>query len=173
MTACDDQARAPVPRYFDAIDGTSNMQPQLTDSTRKVLDQAQTEARNLNQEFVGTEHLLLGMLGCHNCHVSRVLRQHHVDREAVRTQLLTVLGYAEENPNVTGNLPLSPKAQRAVNAAVVMSRSLREPKVSTRVLMLALMDEPKTVFVHALRETGVDVESLVRALGEKPTEDEQ
>ena len=149
------------------------MQPQLTDSTRKVLDQAQTEARNLNQEFVGTEHLLLGMLGCHNCHVSRVLRQHHVDRDGVRAQLLSVLGYAEESPNVTGNLPLSPKAQRALNAAVVMSRSLREPKVSTRVLMLALMDEPKTVFLQALRQTGVDVESLVRALGEKPTEDEQ
>ena len=148
------------------------MQPQLTDSTRKALDQAQTEARNLNQEFVGTEHLLLAMLGCHNCHVSRVLRQHHVDRDQVRTQLLSVLGYAEDNPNVTGNLPLSPKAQRAVNAAVVMSRSLREPKVSTRVLLLALMDEPKTVFLQALRQTGVDVESLVRALGEKPTEDE-
>ena len=148
------------------------MQPQLTDSTRKILDQAQTEARSLNQEFVGTEHILLAMLGCHNCHVSRVLRQHHVDRDAVRTQLLSVLAYAEESPNVTGNLPLSPKAQRAINAAVVMSRSLREQKVSTRVLLLALMDEQNTVFLKALRETGVDVESLVRALGEKPTEEE-
>jgi ATP-dependent Clp protease ATP-binding subunit ClpC len=148
------------------------MQPQLTDSTRKVLDQAQTEARSLNQEFVGTEHMLLAMLGCHNCHVSRVLRQHHVDRDAVRTQLLSVLAYAEDSPNVTGNLPLSPKAQRAINAAVVMSRSLREQKVSTRVLLLALMDEQNTVFLKALRETGVDVESLVRALGEKPTEEE-
>ena len=37
------------------------------------------------------------MLGCHNCHVSRILRMHHVDRDAVRTQLLSVLGYAEES----------------------------------------------------------------------------
>lgn len=148
------------------------MQPQLTDSARKVLDQAQQEARTLNQEFVGSEHMLLAMLGCHGCHVSRVLRQHHVDRDAVRTQLLSFLPYSENPPVVTGALPLSPKVQRAVQNAVVMSRSLREPKVSTRVLMLALVDESKSVFLQALRDTGVDVEAMVRALGEKPTEEE-
>jgi ATP-dependent Clp protease ATP-binding subunit ClpC len=149
------------------------MQPQLTDSARRVLDQAQAEARALNQEFVGTEHVLLAMLVCHNCHVSRILRQHHVDREAVRAQLLSVLPYSEDAPVVTGDLPLSPKAQRSVNTAVVMSRSLREPKVSTRVLLLALMDEPKTIFLQALRGCGIDVDALLRGLAEKPTEDEQ
>lgn len=148
------------------------MQPQLTDSARKVLDQSQVEARNLNQEFVGTEHMLLAMLTCHACHVSRVLRQHHVDRDAVRAQLLAVLPYAENPPVVTGQLPLSPKAQRAVQNAVVMSRSLREPKVSTRVLLLSLMEEPKTVFTQALRDTGVDVEAMLRGLAEKPAEEE-
>lgn len=148
------------------------MQPQLTESTRKVLEQAQQEARTLNQEFVGSEHVLLALLGCHACHVSRVLRQHHVDRDAVRAQLLAVLPYSENPTNVTGSLPLSPKVQRAVQNAVVMSRSLREPNVSTRVLMLALVDEPKTVFLQALRGTGVDVEALLRGLGEKPTEEE-
>ena len=45
------------------------MQPVLTDSARKVLDDAQAEARALNQEFVGTEHMLLAMLKCSNCQV--------------------------------------------------------------------------------------------------------
>jgi ATP-dependent Clp protease ATP-binding subunit ClpC len=148
------------------------MQPQLTESARKVLEQAQQEARALNQEFVGSEHMLLAMLGCHGCLASRTFRQHHVDRDSVRTQLLSVLPYSENAPVVTGQLPLSPKVQRAVQNAVVMSRSLREPKVSTRVMLLALLDEPKTVFLQALRDTGVDVEALLRALGEKPTEEE-
>ena len=148
------------------------MQPQLTESTRKVLDQAQAEARHLNQESVGTEHVLLAMLSCHGCHVSRVMRQHHVDRDAVRAQLLSVMAYSENPPVVTGQLPLSPKAQRVIQSAVVMSRSLRETKVSTRVLLLSLMDEPKTVFLQALRDTGVDVETMLRALAEKPAEDE-
>ena len=129
------------------------MQPVLTDSARKVLDDAQTEARALNQEFVGTEHMLLAMLSCHGCQVSRVLRQHHVDRDAVRTHLLSILPYSENAPVVTGQLPLSPKVQRSVQNAVVMSRSLREPKVTTRVLMLALLDDPKSIFLQALRDT--------------------
>lgn len=148
------------------------MQPQLTDSARKVLDQAQHEARALNQEFVGSEHMLLALLNCHGCHVSRVLRQHHVDRDSVRTQLLSFLPYSEISPVVTGQLPFSPKLQRSIQNAVVMSRSLREQKVTTRVLMLALMDDPKTVALQALRDTGVDVEAMLRGLAEKPPEEE-
>jgi len=148
------------------------MQPALTDSARKVLDDAQTQARALNQEFVGTEHMLLALLMCSNCQVSRLLRQHHVDRDAVRASLLSIMDFSEEAPGVTGALPMSPKAQRAVNNAVVMARSLREPKVSTRVLMLALMDEPKTEFMKSLKNTGVDVEQLLQGLAEKPSDGE-
>ncbi|HEY7089864.1 MAG TPA: Clp protease N-terminal domain-containing protein [Tepidisphaeraceae bacterium] len=148
------------------------MQPPLTECARKVLDQAQVEARGLNQEFVGTEHLLLALLKASNCHAARVMRAQHVDREAVRSSLLAEMPYAENPPVVSGNLPLSPKVQRAVNSSIVMARSLREPKVSTRVMLLALMDEQGTPFVAALRNAGVDVESLLKALAEKPHDDE-
>ena len=144
----------------------------LSEGTRKVLDQAQTEARALNQEFVGTEHMMLAILQVSGTHALRVLRQHHVDKDAVRSQLLSVMSFADDAPVVTGNLPLSPKAQKTINAALVMSRSLREPKMSTRVLLLALMDEPKTALIDALRNTGVDVEELLRALAETPTDAE-
>lgn len=144
----------------------------LSDSARKVLDQAQHEARALNQEFVGTEHLLLAMLQVSGTHAQRLLRQHHVDRDALRSQLLSVLPYTETPPVVTGNLPLSPKAQRALNSALVMSQSLREAKLSTRVLLLVLLDEPKTALLQSIRDTGVDVETLLLALAEKPTDAE-
>ncbi|MGH7178934.1 MAG: Clp protease N-terminal domain-containing protein, partial [Tepidisphaeraceae bacterium] len=103
---------------------------------------------------------------------NRILKQHHVDREAVRSQLLSVMAFSETAPVVTGNLPLSPKVQRVINSAVVMSRSLREQKVSSRVILLAVMDEPNTPFQSALRSAGVDVEELTRALAEKPAESE-
>ena len=140
----------------------------LTDGARKVLDQAQHEARALNQEFVGTEHLLLAMLRGSGTHAMRILRQNHVDKEALRSQLLAVLPIGESEPVVTGGLPLSPKAQRAIQSALVMSRSLREPKLSTRVLLISLLDEPKTALIQAMRNTGVDVDALLRALAEKP-----
>ena len=145
----------------------------LSAGTRKLLDQAQQEARALNQEFVGTEHLMLAILQISGTHAQRVLRQHHVDKDAVRSQLLSVLPYADSAPVVTGNLPLSPKAQRTLNSALVMSRSLREPKLSTRVMLLALMDEPKTALIDALRNTGIDVDELLRALAEAPADAEE
>jgi ATP-dependent Clp protease ATP-binding subunit ClpC len=148
------------------------MNVSLTDNARKVLDQAQLEARQLNQEFVGTEHVLLSLLHVSGTQAARILRQQHVDRDALRSQLLSVMPFSDITPVVTGNLPLSPKVQRVLNSALVMSRSLREPKLSTRVLLLALMDEEGTPFVKALRDTGVDVEQLLRGLSEKPADSE-
>jgi ATP-dependent Clp protease ATP-binding subunit ClpC len=148
------------------------MQPPLTESVRKVLDEAQTEARHLNQEFVGTEHLILALLKSQGNHASRALRTQRVDKDGVRSDLLSVMPYSENAPVVSGSLPLSPKAQRAINSAIVMAGSLRESKVSTRVLLLALMDESGSAFVSALRQAGVDVEALLKALAAKPHDDE-
>jgi ATP-dependent Clp protease ATP-binding subunit ClpC len=148
------------------------MQPPLTQCAKAVFDQAQTEARALNQEFVGTEHLVLALLKSSGCLASRVMRAQHVDREAVRSALMAVMAYAENPPVISGNLPLSPKAQRVVNQAIVMSRSLREANVSTRVLLLALIEEHGTPFISALRDTGVDLEALLKGLAEKPAEPE-
>src|SRR4051812_49040154 len=148
------------------------MHQPLTDHVRQVLDQAQHEARSLGQEFVGTEHLLLALLQSTGSHAVRILRQQHVDRDALATQLRSVMPFNETETGVLGNLPLSPKSQRVINSALVMSRSLRETKLSTRVLLLALMDEQGTPFLQALRDTGADVEQLLRALQAKPTDEE-
>ncbi len=147
------------------------LQP-LSDNVRKVIDQAQVEARALNQEFVGTEHLLLALLRTKGTQALRILKQQHVDSDALRSALLTYMPFSDEAPVVTGQLPMSPKAQRVINAALVMAQSLREPKLSSRVLLLALMDEPGTPFLKALRSSGVDVDGILRVLAEKPAEAE-
>lgn len=142
------------------------MLPALTESTRKVLDESQTEARKLNQDFVSAEHVLLAILESHGNQASRILRRHHVDAIALRTNMLAVMPY-NETSNVTGKLPMSPKAQKALNDAIVLSRGNHEPKVTTRHLLLALMDDPRAPFVQSLREFGVDVEALLRDLAQK------
>jgi ATP-dependent Clp protease ATP-binding subunit ClpA len=116
--------------------------------------------------------MMLAILQVSGTQAQRILRNHHVDKDAVRSQLLSVLPYSDSAPVVTGNLPLSPKAQKTLNNALVMSRSLREPKLSTRVMLLALLDEPKTALLSALRNTGGDIEVLLRALAETPAEPE-
>jgi ATP-dependent Clp protease ATP-binding subunit ClpC len=146
------------------------MQPPFTDSARQTMDQAQTEARELNQEFVGTEHLALAILNSPECLASRALVRSHVNLGAARDGLLAVMTQADNPPVITGALPLSPKARRALNNAIVMSQSLREPKVSTRVLMLALLEDTETPVGTVFREMGVDIESLKQILAEKPAE---
>lgn len=143
----------------------------MTDCLSRVIEQARTEAQALNQQFITTEHLALALLKSHGSLALRAMRAAHVDCDAVRSDLLAVMPYSE-TPLVTETIPMSNKAQRTLNSALVMSRSLRESKVSTRVLMLALLDDPAAPLVRALRETGANVEELIRALAEKPAQAE-
>jgi ATP-dependent Clp protease ATP-binding subunit ClpC len=149
------------------------MHPALTESARHALDLAQNEARSLNQEFVGSEHLGLALLRTGGSLATRVLRAVHTDTEAVRSSLLSVLPFAEQAPVIAGPLPLSPRAQRLLNNAIVMSRSLREQKVSTRVLLISLLEDPSSPFVASLKEAGVDAVALAKALAEKPDDVEK
>lgn len=147
--------------------------PVLTESMRKVLQQAQVEARHLNQEFVSTEHLLLALLHSEHSDVSRVLRSRHVDTELLRTQISEFLPFSESAPKVSGDLPLSPKAQRLINSAVVKSRALREPKLCTRVFMQTLLDEGNPLLEGAIRAAGTTVNDLREALSERSKHPEE
>jgi ATP-dependent Clp protease ATP-binding subunit ClpA len=72
---------------------------------------------------------------------------------------------------VLGDLPLSPNAQRAVQGAILKAQALRESKVSTRHLLLALLDDPQTVLRDALQANNGDVNVLRHALVEVDEEE--
>jgi ATP-dependent Clp protease ATP-binding subunit ClpC len=148
------------------------MHQPLSSAAKAALEAAQHEARSLNQEFVGTEHLLLGVIAGTGTLATRLLRQYHVDRDALRTQIRSTLPFSENPPNVTGQLPLSPRAQRVINSALVMARSLRENVISSRLLLLALLDDARASILQSMQSGGVDVEGLLKALAEKPAEAE-
>ncbi len=145
----------------------SFMRESLTESFRSALAGAQHAARELNQDFVGTEHLMLGLLETDGQAV-RTLAAAHAEAPRLRSALLAILPRGSEPPIVTGNLPLSPKAQRIINGAIVTAQALRESHVSSRFLLLSLMDEPHSAIRKALHEIGVDVEALQHKLAEKP-----
>jgi ATP-dependent Clp protease ATP-binding subunit ClpC len=148
------------------------MLPVLTDNCRKVFEQAQQEARKLNQEFVGTEHLILAIANTPSTHALRTLKRAGVDLDELRTEIRSVLGYSETPPSITGPLPLSPKLQRTMNTALVTSRSVREPKLSTRILLLTMIEEPGATIRSALNRVGADIDALSQKLATKPEEPE-
>jgi ATP-dependent Clp protease ATP-binding subunit ClpC len=150
----------------------ADMREAFTDTLRHVIASAQTGARRLNQEFVGTEHLLLGILECDSCEAARALQRNGLAPADLRAAMLRILPKGAHPPVVTGDLPITPKAQRAINGALVKSQTLRSPRVSTRFALLSLLDEPDTVIRDVFKSAGADLDQLQRLLVEKPVDEE-
>src|ERR1700733_3400380 len=139
---------------FVAPLSSSTMREAITDTFRKALSEAQSAARDLNQDFVGTEYFMLGLLASDG-EATHALRSSHGEPAKLKSVLEHSLPRGEQEPVVTGDLPLSPRAQRVINGAIVKAQSMRESRVSTRFLLLSLLDEPGTVMREALDKCGV------------------
>ena len=148
------------------------MREAFTRTLRQVMGFAQQEARERRQEFVGTEHLFLALLRCRDCEAETTLRQLGLSPDKLREAVLGALPTGAEPPIIAGDLPLSPKAQRIVNAAIVKAQALREERITTRFLLLSLVDEPNTVIRDAIEQGCGDVNQLRQALVESPGDDE-
>ena len=149
------------------------MREAFTNTLKRTLDFAQHEARTHHQEFVGTEHLFLAVIHREDCEAERILRTQHLNPAEMRTAVLRDLPTAEDAPVISGDLPLSPKAQRVINGAIVKAQALREARISTRFLMLSLLDEPHTLVRSAISAGGGDINQLRQALVESPADEEE
>jgi ATP-dependent Clp protease ATP-binding subunit ClpC len=140
------------------------MREEFTGRLRAALDGAQDEARALNQDFVSTEHLFLGLLGTEDSEAVAGLKLAGVSPAELRGSLLESLPRGADAPVVTGNLPLSPKARRAVNTALVKAQTTGSPRVSSRLLLLSLLDELEAASRESMRAVGTDMDHLQRVL---------
>ena len=143
------------------------MREEMTGQLRAALDAAQTEARAMNQDFVGAEHLMLGLLAAGplapgDSEAIRILRRANVGIDDLRRAVVQSLPRGNEPPVVTGNLPLSPRAKRAVNSALASAQARHDSRVSTRLLVKALLEEPESAVRSALRGCGADIDQLER-----------
>ena len=148
------------------------MREQLSQTLATALRQADAQARQLNQEFVGTEHLLLGMLATAESVAHRAIKA-TASPGTLRQAVLQSLPRGAEAPLVTGRLPLSPKAQRAISTAMAAAQAEGEPSVTTRLLLRALLEDEQLSVCQALRRSGADLEQLMLQLSQKPAEVEK
>src|SRR5687768_817566 len=149
------------------------MREGFTDQLRLALDRGQESARSLHQEYVSTEHLFLGVIQGDGSEAVDVLTRAEVNLNDLRKDLLTILPHGGEDPLVSGNLPLSPKAQQAIQSALVKARTGQESQVTTRLILCALLEEPETIMRQALRDVGTDLDHLQRLLTEPPADGEE
>jgi ATP-dependent Clp protease ATP-binding subunit ClpC len=141
------------------------MREAMTEQLRLALETAQAQARQLNNDFVGTEHLLLGLLAANHAsdgesEAVRALRRSEISLEELRESLVKALPRHAESPVVAGQLPHSPNAKRAVNAAIVGAQAMHEPRVSTRLMLRALLEDPESEIRASLRACGADLDRL-------------
>jgi ATP-dependent Clp protease ATP-binding subunit ClpC len=130
----------------------------FTERARQVVVLAQDEARALKHNYIGTEHLLLGLLREEEGVAARVLESLDVTLDQVRAQVARIVG--QSNELSTGQIPFTPRAKRVLELALKESRSLGHDYIDTGHVLLGLVHEGGGVAVRILADLGADAERI-------------
>ena len=135
------------------------MYDRFTDRTRKIMLLANTEAIRLNHEYVGTEHILLGLVKEGSGVAARVLQNLHVDLHAIVKEAER---YILPGPfKVTlAQLPQTPRARNVVEYAIEEARSLKHDYVGSEHILLGLLREQEGFAGVLLMNMGLNLEQL-------------
>lgn len=145
----------------------------FTERVREVLQSAREEAATLRHEYVGTEHILLGILRKSNTTSATILLSLGVSSATLREGVLALTkpGFAPKGPGP--DLPYTSRAKKALEGAMVEARELGHTYVGTEHLLLGLFREGKGIAGQALAGSGVTAESVrekaVELLGSAPS----
>ena len=137
--------------------GLSTVAPtDFTTSARETLDLGRQEALGFHHDFIGTEHVLLGLLARESGIVAKVLRKMGVSREVVRTEIGKIVG-AGPQCEVIHKLPYTPRVRKALELASQEARALeRSNIINTEHIFLGLLLEGGGVAALVLEKLGVD-----------------
>ena len=130
----------------------------FTERARKVLSLAQEEAQQLQHPYIGTEHLLLGLVGEGEGVAAKVLSNLGVELSRVRSTVELIVGRGDRL--VPGELPLTPRAKMVVELAVDEARRLNQQYLGTEHLLLGLVREGGGIAVGSLQSLGVNLEKI-------------
>ena len=135
------------------------MHERFTDRARKVMQLAEDEANRLNHEYVGTEHILLGLVAERFGVAGAVLKNLGVDLPKAR---LTVEGLAAPLPpsNKSNDLPVSPRARQAVATSHEEAAKIGHGYVGTEHLILALTRDADSVAAKSLLNLGLKLDDI-------------
>ncbi len=136
----------------------------FTDKARRVLVLAQEEARDLDQSYVGTEHLLLGLIKEGEGIAAQALRRLDVTYEETVAQVKELSD--SEMPAAAGHIPFTPRAKRVLEGALRETLHLGQNYISTEHLLLGIVREGNGVAMQALTNMGVEGDQIRAAVSE-------
>ncbi|MGB3682119.1 MAG: ATP-dependent Clp protease ATP-binding subunit [Rubrobacteraceae bacterium] len=139
----------------------------FTERARKVVVLAQEEARHFNHNYIGTEHLLLGLLREDEGVAARALASLNVTLDEVREQVESIVGYGEEGTG--GQAPFTPRSKKVLELALREALQLGHNYIGTEHILLGLVRESEGVAARVLNNLDVDPDKVrrevVRMLG--------
>ena len=130
----------------------------FTERARRVLTLAQEEAQRFNHNYIGTEHLLLGLVREGEGVASKVLANLGVELNKVRSAVEFIIGRGDRP--VTGEIGLTPRAKKVIELAVDEARRLGHHYIGTEHLLLGLVREGEGIAAGVLESLGVSLEKV-------------
>jgi ATP-dependent Clp protease ATP-binding subunit ClpC len=153
----------------------ANKLDRFTQRARRVLAYAQEEAERLNHSYIGTEHLLLGLLREESGIAGKVLRDLNVQFERVTELVERITGPGRRTP--FSQIDLTPRTKRVIELAVDEARRLGQHYIGTEHLLLGLIRQGDGVAIDILRQLAVNPDQIrretMRALQETPSSSEK
>jgi ATP-dependent Clp protease ATP-binding subunit ClpC len=128
----------------------------FSERARRVLTSAQEEAQNLNHNYIGTEHILLGLIREEEGVAAKVLTNMGVSLTKVRSAVEFIIGRGEKAS--TGEIGLTPRAKRVIELAIDEARHLSHNYIGTEHILLGLLHEGEGVAAGVLDSFGLTIE---------------
>jgi ATP-dependent Clp protease ATP-binding subunit ClpC len=135
------------------------MYERFTDRARKVMQLANQEAQRFNHEYIGTEHILLGLVKEGSGVAANVLKNLEVDLRKIRLEVERIV---QSGPDMVtmGKLPQTPRAKKVIEYAMEEARNLNHNYVGTEHLLLGLLREQEGVAAQVLMNLGLKLEDV-------------
>jgi ATP-dependent Clp protease ATP-binding subunit ClpC len=136
----------------------------FTDRARRVVVLAQEEARLLSHNYIGTEHILLGLIREGEGVAASALQSLGISLEAVRSKVEEVIGTGERGP--VGHIPFTPRAKKVLELSLREALQLGHDYIGTEHILLGLIREGQSVAAKVLRKLGADLDRVTERVVE-------
>ena len=145
----------------------------FTDRARRVVVLAQEEARMLNHNYIGTEHILLGLIHEGEGVAAKALESLGISLDAVRQQVEEIIGQGQQAPS--GHIPFTPRAKKVLELSRRESEQLGHNYIGTEHILLGLIREGDGVAAQVLVKLGADLnrvrQQVIQLLHGHPAEE--
>src|SRR5260370_40461557 len=127
----------------------------FSDRARRVVVLAQEEARMLNHDYIGTEHILLGLMHEGEGVAAKALESLGISLDAVRQQVEVIIGQGQQAPS--GRIPFAPRAKKVLELSLREALQLGHNYIGTEHILLGLIREGEGVAAQVLLKLGADL----------------